>query len=448
MPSNPTRATITRRSTLAVTLAATAAIGAASLTGTARAAEPAASPLAASKSALSKPAAANVVVEWNRTLLSLVQTPGAQPATIQPTRDFAIMSAAVYDAVDAIDADHPQYLLHLKAGHGASQDAAATQAAHDVLTALFPKFTGSLDQELNTDLAAVPAGAARSEGTRVGAQAAADLLKIRATDGSATPPPPYRSTGAAGDYRPTPPGFAAPVFTHWGAVTPFVLRRGAQFRPPPPPALSSPAYAAAVNEVKSLGRDTSSTRSAEQTTIGKFWAAPIQNYWNAIAEQVAVARHDDTDTSARTFALLDLGIADATIALYDAKYTYRLWRPISAIRLADTDGNPLTSADPNWTPLATTPADPSYPGAHSTLSAAAATVLTALYGDEVSFTVTSPTLTGVTRSFDNFHAAATEAGLSRIYAGIHTRIDHEAGLTLGSQIGRYTLQRALSHEHD
>jgi membrane-associated phospholipid phosphatase len=438
MTRNPYRATPVRRSTLAVTLAATAAIGTASLAGPAHAAEPAAT----------KAAAGNVVVEWNRTLLSLVQTPGAQPATIQPTRDFAIMSAAVYDAVDAIDPDHPQYLLHLKARHGASQDAAAAQAAHDVLIAMFPTFAGALDQQLATDLATIGPSWARTAGIGVGTQAAADLLQARATDGSATPPPPYRSTGAAGDYRPTPPGFAAPVFTHWGAVTPFVLNAGSQFRPPPPADLSSPAYAAAINEVKSLGRDTSTTRTDDQTTIGKFWAAPIQNYWNAIADQVALAHHDDTDTSARTFALLDLGLADATIALYDAKYTYRLWRPISAIRLADTDGNPLTNTDPSWTPLATTPPDPSYPGAHSTLSAAAAAVLTALYGDDVSFTVTSPTLPGVTRSFDNFHAAATEAGLSRIYAGIHTRLDHQAGLTLGSQVGRYTLHHALSHDRD
>jgi PAP2 superfamily len=168
----------------------------------------------------------------------------------------------------------------------------------------------------------------------------------------------------------------------------------------------------------------------------------------AIADQVTLTNHNDTDTSARTFVVLDLGLADATIALYDAKYSYRLWRPITAIRLADTDGNPLTTADPSWTPLATTPADPSYPGAHSTLSAAAATILTALYGDDVSFTVSSPALPGVTRSFDNFHDAATEAGLSRIYAGIHTRLDHEAGLTLGDQLGRYTLDHALSHDHD
>jgi hypothetical protein len=188
MTRNPYRAASTRRSTLAVTLAATAAIGAAALSGSAHAAEPAAS----------QAAAGNLVVEWNRTLLSLVQTPGAQPATIQPTRDFAIMSAAVYDAVDAIDPDHPQYLLHLKASQAASQDAAAAQAAHDVLTAMFPTFADALDQQLATDLATIGPSWARTAGIQAGSQAAADLLQARAADGSATPPPPRRCspTGA------------------------------------------------------------------------------------------------------------------------------------------------------------------------------------------------------------------------------------------------------------
>jgi membrane-associated phospholipid phosphatase len=436
MPSKPNRAGSPRRCTLAAALTATAAIGAATLTAPHAVAEP----------FTPRADVGNLVVEWNRTLLSLVQTPGAQPGTIHPTRDFAIMSAAVYDAVTTTDPDRPHDPLHPGDRQPSAQQAAAAQAAHDVLTATFPAFAVTLDQQLATDLAAIPPSRARAAGIRAGARAAADQLQARAADGSATPPPPYQSTGAAGDYRPTPPGFAAPVFTHWGRVTPFVLRTGDQFRPAPPASLSSPAYAAAINEVKDLGQDNSTTRTAEQTTIGQFWAAPIQNYWNAIADDVVLTRHSDTRTSARTLALVDLGLADATIALYDAKYTYRLWRPITAIRLADTDTNPLTTADPTWTPLASTPPDPSYPGAHSTLSAAAATVLTELYGNHLPITVSSPTLPGVTRFFDDFHDAATEAGLSRIYAGLHTRLDHQAGLILGGEIGRYTLRHALSHD--
>jgi hypothetical protein len=399
---NPTRALTRRRFLVATALTATALVGASVLTDSPAAATP----------ATSRPQT-NVVVEWNRTLLSLVQTPGAQPATIQPTRDFAIVSVAVLDAVDAARGHHHRRL------HQARQLAAAAQAAHDVLTSMFPAAKPALDQELATDLATVPSRHARIDGVRAGQHAAAAELRARAHDGATATPPPYQTPGGPGDYRPAPPGFAAPVFTHWAKVAPFVLRRGDQFRPPPPARLTSAAYAAAINEVKSLGQDTSTTRTSEQTTIARFWAGPIQNYWNAIADDVTLARHSDVETSARNFAVLDLGLADATIALYDAKYTYRLWRPITAIRLADTDGNPMTTADPNWTPLATTPADPSYPGAHSTISAAAATILTMAFGN-APFSVTSPALPGVTRSFADFHAAATEAGLSRIYAGIHT----------------------------
>jgi membrane-associated phospholipid phosphatase len=268
------------------------------------------------------------------------------------------------------------------------------------------------------------------------------MLALRTADGANATPPPYVTTGAPGDYRPTPPTSAAPVFTHWGAVTPFVLARGDQFRPAAPPALTSPEYARAIAEVQSVGQDSSTTRTADQTTIAKFWAGPIQNYWNDITDEVVLSQHASVAESARTLALVDLAVADATIGLYDAKYTFRRWRPITAIRMADTDGNPQTTADPTWTPLATTPADPSYPGAHSTVSAAAATVLTSLYGARP-FTVTSPVLPGVTRSFTSFHDAVGEAGQSRIYAGIHTRLDHDAGVYLGRHVARYTLKNAF-----
>jgi membrane-associated phospholipid phosphatase len=441
------------RRRLAVALATAATVGATSLTTSAASAQVPSQtarsqavrsgtvPLQAVRS---EPGSGNVVVEWNRTLLSLVEATGLQPATVQPTRDFALMSVAVYDAVEAIDPEHAQYLLHLRAPRGASQTAAAAQAAHDVLTAMFPTFAGALDQQLATDLAAVPANRARAAGVRVGARSASRLLRIRTDDGSDATPPAYVTTGAPGDFRPTPPASAAPVFTHWGAVRPFTLRSGQELRPRPPAALTSRTYAAAVNEVKRLGQDTSRARTPEQTTVAGFWSGPIQNYWNTIAASVSRARHDDLETSARTFALLDLALADATIAMYDAKYAYRLWRPVSAVRGADDDHNPRTAGDPGWTPLSPTPADPSYPGAHSTLSSAAATVLTSLYGHHVPVTVASPLMPGVTRAFDSFHGAAVEAGLSRIYAGVHTRIDHRAGLLLGARVGRYTL-RHLRH---
>jgi membrane-associated phospholipid phosphatase len=384
------------------------------------------------------------VVDWNRILLSIVNTPGAQPATIQPTRNFAIVHAAIYDAVTAIDRSHEPYLIFVHASRGASETAAADAAAHTALVDLYPSQQSALDTDYATELAQVPSGAARDAGVRVGQQVASDLIAIRAGDGSSIAPPPYVPGSNPGNFRPTPPNFPAAVFTTWGQVTPFVLDSGDQFRPAPPAALTSDAYAAALNEIQSLGSATSTTRTADQTQVGQFWAPPIQNFWNQIADTVAVAHHSNLPTTARLFAALNLSFADSAIAFYDAKYTYNLWRPVTAIRLADTDGNPQTNADPNWLPLAgNTPADPSYPGAHSTISAAGAAILATFYGDRERFGVTSTALAGVTRSFTSFSAAAQEAGLSRIYAGVHTRLDHEAGLTLGNDVARFVLRNSL-----
>ncbi|MFJ2032829.1 phosphatase PAP2 family protein [Streptosporangium sp. NPDC087985] len=385
-----------------------------------------------------EPARGNVVIEWNRTLLNIVRNPHAQPATIHPTRSFAIMSAAVYDAVDAISRAHALYGISLAAPQDASRPAAAAVAAHDTLTALYPARKTSLNHQLSTDLARVPDGHAKQEGIKVGAQAAQAILALRAHDGADATPPPYTTTGKPGDYRPTPPAFHEPEFTHWGNVTPFVLRTGHEFRPAAPPTLSSPAYAAAINEVKAIGAAHSTTRTAEQTTLAKLWSAPVQNYWYDIAQQVALARHSDLDQSANLFALLNLTIADATIGIYNAKYTYRLWRPITAIRLAV--GNPHIKRDPAWTPLVPTPPDPSYPGMHSEISAAAAMVLSHFYGDRNTFTLTAPGGTQpYTKPYTSFSATATEAGLSRIWGGVHTRLDHQSGTALGTAIARYAL---------
>ena len=388
------------------------------------------------------------VIDWNQTLLQIVNTPGAQPANVQPTRNFAILHAAIYDAVNAIDRSHEPYLISVRAPRDASETAAADAAAHRALVGLYPAQQSALDADYAAELAKVPDGPAKDQGIRVGNAVAHDLLAIRADDGSSLTPPPFVPGTDPGNFRPTPPNFPTPVFTTWGQVTPFVLDTGDQFRPAAPPALSSPEYAAALNEVQSLGSATSTTRTADQTVIGKFWAPPIQNFWNQIAQTVAAAHHSDLPTTARLFAALNLSDADSAIAFYDAKYTYQLWRPVTAIRLADTDGNAQTVADPNWLPLAgNTPADPSYPGAHSTISAASADVLASFYGDKQQFSLTSPALPGVTRSFASFSDAVNEAGLSRIYAGVHTRIDHVAGLALGNDVGHFVLRNALLPEH-
>ena len=395
------------------------------------------------------PESGQPVIDWNRALLSIVNTPGAQPATIQPTRNFAILHAAIYDAVNSIDRLHEPYVIFVRAPRSASETAAADAAAHAALVGLYPAQQSVLDADYAAELARVPDGPAKDKGIRLGELVARDLLAIRANDGSDVTPPPFVAGSDPGDYRPTPPNFPAPVFTAWGQVTPFVLERGDQFRPAPPPALTSDAYAAAIDEVQSLGSATSTSRTPEQTEIGKFWNPPIQNFWNQIAQTVATAHHSDLPTTARLFAALNLSVADSAIAFYDAKYIYRLWRPVTAIRLADSDGNPLTVADPSWLPLSVnTAADPSYPGAHSTISAAAAVALGSFFGDDQRFSVTSPALPGVTRSFTSFTAAAEEAGLSRIYAGQHVRFDHVAGLKLGHEVARFALSNALLPAHD
>src|SRR6266516_2911127 len=380
-----------------------------------------------------------IVIDWNKELLHIVQTPGAQPATVHPTRSYAILHAAIYDAVVSITRDAPPYLFSVKAHGSARADAAAAQAGHDTLVALYPTMKAALDQQLADELAVIPEGAGKRQGIQVGQAVAAQLVAIRTNDGSAVTAPPFVPGNQPGNYRPTPPNFPAPVFTNWGNVTPFVLNNGAQFRPAPPPALTSQAYADALNEVKSLGQNTSTTRTFDQTVIAKFWGGPIWNTWNEIAENAALAHHTNLESTARLFAVLNLSFADSAIAFYDAKYHYELWRPITAIRLANTDGNPATVGDPTWTPLAVTAADPSYPGAHSTISAAGATVLSAFFGNQNQIHVTSDVLPGVVRTFASYNDVATEAGLSRIFAGQHTRIDHEAGLALGHAVAQFVL---------
>jgi membrane-associated phospholipid phosphatase len=381
----------------------------------------------------------NAVIEWNRTLLTIVRTQGAQPATIHSTRNFAILHSAIYDAITNIDPRFKPYLVTLPEVHrNASTIAAADVAAHDVLVSLYPLFRTSLDAELQLDLARLPANDRTSNGLAVGQAVAAGLLAVRAIDGANITPPPYVPGTQPGDYQLTPPNFAPADFTQWAQVTPFALTRADQFRPDSPPELTSVEYANVFNEVKAIGFINSTTRTPEQTQIGMFWNGSIQDFWNEIAQTAALGHHLDLENSARLFALLNISLADTTIAFFEAKYTYNFWRPVTAIQLAGTDGNPETDPNPAWFPLSTkTAPDPSYPGAHSAISRAGATVLIFYFGDAFTFDVTSEALAGVTRHFTRFSAAAEEAGVSRIYAGQHFRSDHNAGRTLGKRVAEF-----------
>jgi membrane-associated phospholipid phosphatase len=390
----------------------------------------------------------NPVVQWNRVLLQMVRTPGLQPATIHATRNLATMHAAIYDAVNAIDSSSRPYAIDLSASsQNASPEAAAIAAAHEVLIQLYPGAQAMLDLQMQQGLSSVPDGAAKTQGLTLGQTVADRILALRTNDGSNVKLTPYVFGMAPGDYQSTPPNFPPqPQFTHWPGVMPFAIQRANQFRPEPPPALTSSAYADAFNEIKPLGVTNSTTATADQALAGQFWNGAIQNYWNEISQTAALNANLNTTQSARLFALLNLSLADTVIAFYDAKYTYNLWRPVTAIRSADTDGNPNTAPDPAWLPeVGKTAADPSYPGAHAALSAAGAFILDLFFGgDQATLKVTSEVLPGVERSFTSFSAAAQEATLSRIYAGQHFRFDLTAGQQLGRAVAEFVGENLLT----
>jgi membrane-associated phospholipid phosphatase len=386
------------------------------------------------------------VVQWNQTLLVVVRTPGAQPATIHPTRSFAIMHAAIYDAVNAIDGTHRPYLVRLGASHFASQEAAAAAAAHEVLVKLYPSLQATLDAQLQQALAQLPSRG-KADGISIGNTVADRILALRSNDGSNAQPIPYVFGNAPGDYQSTPPNFPKqPQFTHWSRVTPFALESASQFRPGGPPRLTGDRYSDAFDQVKLLGIAGSTTATPDQALTGRFWNGAIQNYWNEIAQTASLAHGLTTAQNARLFALLNLSFADGVIAFYDAKYTYNFWRPVTAIRAAAADGNPDTEADPNWLPeVGNTTPDPSYPGAHAVISAAGAEVLISFFHtDHLEFSVTSEVMPGVERSFTSFPAAAEEATLSRIFAGVHFLFDLTTGQRLGSDIADFIVDNFLT----
>ena len=383
------------------------------------------------------------VIQWNQELQKVLVVPGAQPASVHPTRTIAITQIAVYDAVNGILRSGEPLLVDLRGPRRAYADAAAAAAAHTALDALLPSQRATVDAFFQASLAQIGSGERVERGIHFGDEVATAVLAARANDGAAATPPVFTPGTGPGEYQLTPPAFAPAAFTQTAHVSPFVLENAGQFRPAPPPALASAKYAADFSEVHSLGELDSTTRTADETAIGKFWgAAPIWIVWNQIADQAAIGFGNSLEENARLFAVLDTTLADGAIALYDAKYAYHRWRPITAITTPD-QGNPNTTADPNWVPLANTANDPSYPGAHATFSQAATTVLEDFFGTDVfSFSLTNPAV-GITRTFTSFSEASDEASASRIFAGQHFRYDEEAGQTLGGQVADFVVDHAL-----
>jgi hypothetical protein len=385
------------------------------------------------------------VVQWSEELQKVLLAPGAQPASIHPTRTLAITQIAVYDAVNGIVRGGAPLIVDLHGPRSASAEAAAASAARTAVDALLPSQQPTIDAFFQSSLAQIGSGEQVERGVRFGERVAAAVLAARTNDGAAATPPVFTPGSGPGEYQLTPPAFAPAAFTQTGHVAPFVLESASQFRPAPPPALTSPKYAADFNEVHSLGELNSTTRTADQTAIAKFWgAAPIWIVWNQIADQAAVGFGNSLEQNARLFALLNTTLADSAIALYDAKYAFHRWRPITAITAPD-QGNPNTTADPTWVPPANTANDPSYPGAHAAFSQAAATVLEDFFGTDVfSFSLTNPSV-DLTRTFTSFSQASEEASASRIFAGQHFRSEEDAGQTLGGQVADFVVDHAVLH---
>jgi PAP2 superfamily len=389
---------------------------------------------------LAAPARADVVLDWNNVLLQAIRVDRTAPP--RAGRALAMVHVAVFDAVNGILGGYTPYAVTDPAPAGASPEAAAAAAAHDVLVSLFPAQQATFDAALTTSLAAIPNGPAKTSGIAWGEHVADAILALRANDRSGDVVPYFAPTGAHW-WIPTPPAFAPALLPNWPIVTPFAMTSGSQFRLGPPPAANTPEYTRDFREVKLLGRVDSTLRTADQTEIALFWVdgpgtVTPPGHWHVIAQGVSQDRHLSLLENARLFALLGITVADAGIVSWDHKYNFNNWRPVTGIQRADTDGNPNTHADRNWTPLIATPPFPSYTSGHSTFSGSSARLLELFFlTDQVNFTTTSDGLPGVTRSFTSFSQAGEEAGQSRIYGGIHWQYDNQVGLASGRALAEH-----------
>ena len=379
----------------------------------------------------------DVIMVWNAKADAIgieKQLPNAPNA-----RGLAMLHIAMFEAVNAIDRRYAPYKLNLAAERTTSKEAAAASAAYDILVALYPDQKADLDATLAASLSGIAETEAKSKGIELGKKAAAGIIALRAND-SSDKTENYRPYTMPGVYVPT----ATPIESTSPALTPWVMGTGSQFRPGPPPALSSETWTRDLNEIREIGSRNSSKRTAEQTNIGRFWFQTGPRTYNPIVKQIAMARKMDVVDCARLFALSSIAGVDAFIAVFDAKYTYNLWRPVTAIRNADLTSNAATPREESWMPLGVTPMHPEYPCAHCIVAAAISTVLQSVAGDEVdAISLTSPTAPGVTRKWTRLQDYSDEVSNARIYAGFHYRFSTEVGKDMGKKIGQLTVATQL-----
>ncbi|HEV7405628.1 MAG TPA: Ig-like domain-containing protein, partial [Chthoniobacteraceae bacterium] len=387
-------------------------------------------------------ASGDVVLQWNAVNLEAIRLDSTPPPVA--SRGMAMVSAAIYDVVNGFEGT-PGLMVSRTAPAGASLDAAITMAAHTVLAYLFPGQQALFNATRDTSLAGVADGQSKEDGKAFGVVIAQAIIDLRAGDGFDQYVD-YTPGTDVGDWQETGPMYAPALLPNWATLTPFVMSSPDAFRPDGPPALDSQEWADDLNKTESLGAQTGSTRTADQTQIARFWADGGATYtppghWDQIAASVAQQRGNSVSANARMMAELNLAMADAGIVAWDAKYAFNWWRPVTAIQNADLDGNDQTTADPNWQSFLITPNFPEYISGHSTFSGAAATVLTDIFGDNTAFSATSIGLPNVTRNFTSFQQAADEAGESRIYGGIHYEFSDQDGLAAGRALGALVVDR-------
>lgn len=376
---------------------------------------------------------ADVVSDWNAVATTVFVNKGAAPGI-----HFAMVHTAIYDAVNAIDRRYSIYAVTSKVDTGgASKEAAAAAAAYRLLLDLFPDQQSVLDPAYAASLAAIPDGVAETNGVAVGTEVAAGILALRAEDGRNADVP-YVFGSGPGVHQATPPGFTNPVTPWLAKVKPFALKSPSQFRAYGPPDLTSAAYAADFNAVKSLGSLNSTERTDEETEIGRFHTENPTVFWARNLREFAATKQLDIDESARLFAMLFVGFADATIACWDSKYHFNRWRPITAIAAAASDDNAATEADATWVPLANTPPHPEYPAAHGCVSGAVAEILRQFFGTkEIPMTFTSTVPGSVPHAFQRTDDLVAEVLAARVYGGMHFPTSNVHGAVMGRQVGRW-----------